>query len=477
MKENDLPEMLERRVLRSIQENNLLKGQERLLVAVSGGPDSVCLIHILANLCKELDISLHIAHLDHQLRGKESTTDAEYVSQLAKDLNIPATIEQRDVTAYQIKHHLSPEEAAREVRYRFLSQAALATGCDYVTVGHTADDNIETILMHLIRGTGIKGLRGLQPVSHWPYENDNLTLIRPLLLLSRQEAANYCEYCQVTPRLDSSNLSLSPLRNRIRLKLVPLLESYNPQVAEALLRTARIAGEDISFLDKETALVWDKIIRRQEQTIILDKKGFLNLHPALKRHLLRQVIEDLLGNLKDVETRHIEIIMNFLAKPAGKALNLPGGLVFSVDYDRYLLILGEADLSPFLVLEPEANLTIPGETTTSGWHITTSIIERTDMAINDEDSFTAYLDMGKTGTELLVRPRRPGDRFQPLGMRETKKLGEFMIDERIPVSWRKHIPIVSTPHGISWIVGFRIDERFRVDSNTSQILRLKFVRS
>jgi len=431
-------ESLEQRVLGFIQEHRLVSSQQPLLVAVSGGPDSVCLLHILVNLQHELGIGLHVAHLNHQLRGTESKADAQYVSALAHQLGIPATIEERDVKSHQAQHRISLEEAAREVRYTFLAEVAQSIGASQVAVGHTIDDHIETILMHLIRGTGTRGLRGLQPSTEWQLrQNGNsLTIIRPLLEISRQETADYCHNHKLRPRLDASNLSLSPLRNRMRHQLLPLLKSYNPRVAEALLRTARIAGDDLAFLDEEGTRLWDKIAQEQEDTIILDKERFLELPSALKRHLLRAAIERLLGTVKDIETRHIEGIMAALTKPAGRRISLPGGLIFSIEYNRYLLAPGAAALSPFPILGAEFALNIPGETQLPGWHVEAAIIDHSMVKGKPEGAlapsettfplnkgkgiglgnnlFTAYLDLDKTGDKLMVRSRQPGDRFQPL---------------------------------------------------------------
>jgi len=460
-------------VLNFIQEHHLVSSQHCLLVAVSGGPDSVCLLHILVKLQEELDMRLHVAHLNHQLRGAESEADARYVFDLAHRLSVPATIEPRDVKAYQAQRHISLEEAAREVRYTFLAQVAKSIGANRVAVGHTTDDHIETILMHLIRGTGIRGLRGLLPSSPWQSSRNSLTIIRPLLPVSREETASYCRRHQLMPRTDASNLSLSPLRNRIRLQLLPLLKSYNPQVTEALLRISRIAGDDLAFLDEEGARLWGEIAQRQQNTIILDKVRFLDLPPALKRHLLRMSIENLLGNLKDIETRHIEEIMDALTKPAGKRISLPGGLNFSIEYNQYLLGPDPTALSPFPMLEAELQIRIPGETLLPGWRVEATIINREQMTEKGND-FTAYFDLNKTGDKLVVRPRRRGDRFQPLGMSQPKKLGEFMIDSKIPRAWRQRIPIVCTPQYIVWVVGWRIDDRVKVTEETKQILCLKF---
>jgi len=495
---------LEQRVIRFIQENCLISSQHTLLVAVSGGPDSVCLLHILNNLKGELGISLHIAHLNHQLRGAESDADAQYVSDLASHLNISATVEQRDVKGYKTRAHVSLEEAAREVRYAFLAQVARSIGANRAAIGHTIDDHIETILMHLIRGTGTRGLRGLQPHTEWKSKTDSLAIIRPMLQVSREETGSYCRRHKLRPRIDASNLSLSPLRNRIRHQLLPLLRGYNPRVDEALMRTARIASDDLAFLDEEIARIWDKVAQERESTIILDKEGFGQLPSALKRHLLRTSIEKLLGNIMDIETRHIEQIMAALTKPAGRRLSLPGGLTFSIDYDKYLLGQDLSTLSPFPTLSGEFPLKIPGETSLPGWHVQATIINREQMAEKGKfegakplqnlhfplslegegdtggevgkEPYKVSLDLERTGNKLMVRSRQPGDRFQPLGMSQPKKLNEFMINVKIPQAWRQRVPIVCSPEHIVWVVGWRIDERVKVTDTTKQILCLTFER-
>ncbi len=469
----------EQKVLRFIREQDLVTSRQKLLVAVSGGPDSVCLLHILLKLQKELDLELHVAHLNHQLRGAESEADATYVAGLAHRLGIPATVESRDVRAYQSRHRLSPEEAAREVRYSFLARAATAVGAVRVVVGHTADDHVETILMHLLRGSGTRGLRGLLPVSRWQSADHSLVIIRPLLELTREETAAYCRSHRLAPRTDTSNLSPGPFRNRIRHQLLPELRKYNPQVAEALLRTARIAADDLAFIDKEMARLWGEVAQKQGKTVILNKKSFVDLPPALKRHLLRAAIESLLGNLKDIEAGHIEDIIDALDKPAGKVIGLPDGLNFAIEYDRYVLAPDAASLCPFPVLEGETELNIPGRTSIPGWEIEAAVVSpsaATKAGVKTDD-FTAHFDYDKTGNKLSVRRRRPGDRFQPLGMGQPKKLNEFMIDARIPRNWRRRIPVVCSPERILWVVGFRIDERAKVTGTTKEVLRLSFTRS
>jgi tRNA(Ile)-lysidine synthase len=467
---NKLP--LEERVLSFIKEHRLTPSRKTVLVAVSGGQDSVCLLFVLNNLKTTLGIKLHVAHLDHQLRGKESTGDARYVAGLAKRLGIPSTIEKRDVLQYQRENGVSLEEAAREVRYNFLAKVADKIGADRVAVGHTLDDNAETILLHLVRGSGTRGLRGLQPVTKWQTAARKLTVIRPLLEVRRDETAAYCASHQLQPRLDATNLSLQPLRNRVRLELLLLLKSYNPQVIESILRTAHIAGDDIAFLEKEARRLWRKVAGQRGQTIVLDKEAILKQSPSMQRHLLRLAIEKMVGNLKDIEARHIEELMQALNKPAGKQISLPYGLVFTIDYTCYLLGRESSRRSPFPVLDGEIEIKIPGKTVIPGWRIQASIIKKSNSTRTD-DKFMAYFDYDLVGDKLTLRSRKRGDRFQPLGMTETKKISQFMMDSRIPRDWRTGIPIICNGDKVLWVVGYRIDERVKVTEKTKRVLRLK----
>ena len=466
---------LDQRVLGFIEDNRLTVRGQTLLVAVSGGQDSVCLLHLLHRLQPELGIKLHVAHLDHQLRGKESAGDARYVARLAKSLCIPATIEKRDVAAYQKEHSLSLEEAAREVRYNFLVETAAAVGAASVAVGHTLDDHVETILLHLVRGTGTRGLRGLRPVTKRRVSGKELKIVRPLLTVRRAETGAYCTGFNLQPRQDASNLSLEPLRNRVRLELLPLLQNYNSGIVEALQRTAKIAGDDIAHLEKETARYWPKVADKQGDIIMLDKKALLKLPVSVRRYLLRHAIETAAGDLKDIEARHVEEMMQVMDKPAGKQISLPYGLVFKVDYDRYLLGTDISPLNPFPVLAREYPIAIPGKTLIPGWSISARVVEAAGP-ISGDNGFTARFDFGCLDGKLLVRARQRGDRFQPMGMKEVKKAAQFMLDVKIPVDWRDRVPILADDAGILWVVGYRIAERVKITGQTKRVLQLKFVR-
>lgn len=466
---------LTQRVKCFVQQHNLFSDNSHLLLAVSGGPDSICLLHVLIGFRQELGIKIHVAHLNHQLRGAESEADAIFVEKRAASLNVPVIMAEKDVKAYQKKWRISTEEAARKVRYRFLADSANSVGADCIVTGHTLDDQVETILMHIIRGTGTKGLVGLKPYYQWHLDGSRITVIRPLLQISRQQTADYCKENELLPRLDTSNLSLSPLRNRIRQQLVPLLESYNPSVTKALLRTATVANDEITFLDIEIARIWPWVVTEKEGLIILNKNKFDQLPMAIKRHLLRTTIKHILGSLKDIEKRHVEEILALREKPAGRQIDLPGALVFATEYDRYLLGVNNVNTCPYPVIGGEYCVKIPGETVLNGWLIKTEIVKPGIMK-REEDDFTSYLDLDKVGYELNIRHYKSGDYFQPLGMVQLKKLNRFMIDSKIPRSWRERIPVVFSPQQILWLVGYRIDERVKITEGTKNIIRLEFKR-
>ncbi len=468
-------------VLEAIKKSGILTGNQTIVVGVSGGPDSVCLVHSLSQLRQSLGLRLHVAHLDHQLRGAESSNDAEYVSRLAKQLGLPATIESRDVRAYGIVHSSSLEEAAREVRYAFFTEVVRQAGAAAVAVGHTRDDDVETVLMHILRGTGTAGLRGLMPVNELRNAAGTVTVIRPLLGVTRQETTQYCVEHGLEPRTDETNHSLSLFRNRVRLELLPLLRTYNPQIDEALSRISRIATDEIRFLDSEAKAVWGRIARVESGTVVLEKEPMRTLVPALRRHVLRLAVSEFVPGLKDIEAGHIDTLLEAIDAHAGRVFQLPGGLLAVVERDRCLLGRDEAALCPFPPLEQEFPLKVPGETVLPGWKVTTKILKHEDDRTGCFSglsglALTACFDYDSIGSKISVRAVMDGDSFEPLGLGASKKVSRFMLDAGVPRIWRKRVPILVTPAHVAWVVGWRIDQRLRVADGTSTTLVVDFAR-
>ncbi len=466
----------EERVQRFIEANGLIHSGDLIIVGVSGGADSICLLDILSNLREELGVRLHVAHLNHELRGAESRADAEFVAAFAKKLGIPATIGSREVAAYRREKRLSLEEAAREVRYRFFAELASKLGAAKVAVGHTASDQAETVLMHLIRGSGTRGLTGLQPETSLRAGDLCLNVVRPILTLSREETQEYCRKHGLTWHTDATNLLPETMRNRIRLELIPLLRKYNPEIEEAVIRTAAIARDDIAYIDTETMRLSGDVLRTVDGSAVLDKIKFLALPASLQRSLIRCAIGTLAGDLRNIEMTHIEDIMSIVNRGAGKKVYLPYGLVFITDYDRFILRKGEPQPVVLAPLAGEYIIKVPGKTEIPGWRIETGIEQRESVPFPDEGNFVAYFDFDETGTSLKVRGRRSGDRFQPLGMGSEKTVAEFLIDEKVPRSERPGIPVVTSDKRIVWLVGIRIDDRVKITPDTRRALRLKFER-
>jgi len=465
---------LPRQVLRFIQRHGLFGKGECLVVGVSGGPDSVCLLHILAGLREKLGIELHVAHLNHLLRGAESDADADYVSRLARELGIEATIERRDARAYQKEHRLTLEEAARELRYAFFAGVARSLSVEKVVVGHTADDQVETVLMHLLRGSGLAGLGGMQPLT--ARSADNIVVVRPLLEARRSETEDYCAAQGLSPRADSSNLLPDQLRNRVRHQLIPSLRVYNPDVESALLRFSRATVSDLDYINQEVSRLWGTVAKHKQGEVTISRVEFSTLHSAVKRHLVRSALERLLGDLQDIEHIHIESLVEAMSKPAGKELSLPRGLSFYGDYSYGLLTAAKkpAVFSP-PVIEGEHRIKVPGKSELPGWRVEAHILDRLPEE-NEQGGYKAYFDLDVAGMDLIVRSRRRGDSFQPLGMDDNKKLQDFMVDAKITRLLRDRVPLVCSPEHILWVVDWRIDHRVRVSESTRRILCLEFNR-
>ncbi len=468
------------RVLRRINslvyrllESSQIDLSKPLVVAVSGGADSLALLFAISDIRDTLNLRLHGTHLDHGLRGKQSKEDAQFVTEALQQLNIPATIERADVASFKSSHGLSLEEAARKVRYAFLKRVAQEIGASAIILGHTADDQAETVLMNLVRGTGLTGLRGMQSISKWRFIKDEpeLTLVRPLLQVTHEETNAYCQVRGVMPRQDESNLSPEFTRNRLRNQLIPYLRNYNPKIRDSLIRLSQSAVQDLDYMNSQVEKAWPHVIEQKTWGLSISKDAFSALHPAIKNHLLRRAIREVKGDLDGVELGHIQDMVRLAQGHAGKRLDLPGDAVFSVDYKVATLTPRDIDPCPLPPFKGEHRLNIPGETLVLSWRVETTI-ESTEVL--SKDVFTAYLDAQKADTELWLRTRSPGDRFHPLGMQQWKKLQDFMTDAKIPRSWRDRVPLVVSSQGIVWVVGYRIAEWAKVRKDSDRILRLKF---
>jgi tRNA(Ile)-lysidine synthase len=479
---------LSKRVRETVRKHHMFGEGDTVVVGVSGGPDSLCLLHALERLQQELGVDLHVGHVEHGIRGKESRADAAFVETLAREWQLPASVEYGDVPAYAAKHKLATEEAARRVRYSLLGRLAHDLGAQCIAVGHNADDQVETILMHWMRGSGLGGLRGILPVQIlagecW-WSGPPIRLVRPLLEVTRGEIEAYCEHHGLEPRFDRSNLDLTYHRNRIRHELIPHLASFNPRIRDVLRRSAQVITDDFDYLRLQGQQAWESLAREGDGSVTFPLKPWLELHPSLQRHLLREAIHRLRKTLRDIDWIHVEQArVSIEQKGTGSQVTLPQGLFLFRAYDEF--VIGEEMPLPDLPLlvEAELRLSIPGSAPLpkSNWQIRAQTMKRSDMpeeALQNGDRWQAHLDLKVTGRSLILRGRRTGDHFQPSGMcGKSKRLNDFMIDAKIPRHIRDRLPLVVSPRHIVWVAGWRVDERAKVTGQTTQVLHLQFVRA
>ena len=490
---------LEDAVRRSIERYHLVPSGEVIVVGVSGGPDSVCLLHILRRLQADYKLDLHVAHLHHGLRGHEADVDAEFVRALAADWDLACTIERVDVPAFARKHHLAFEEAARRARYGFLSRVAEAAGSQLIAVGHNADDQAETVLMHWMRGSGLAGLRGMLPVTHLSQYRlaevlsssvtaSDLRLVRPLLEVPRSEIETYCTIHGLEPRFDRSNLDTTYFRNWLRHEVLPLLASHNPNVREVIRRSARVLADDYALLRSLVLETWARVVREEmPERIVLDLGDWRALPTSLQRSTVREAVQRLRRSLRDVSFLHVENAVGVARDgTTGDQATLPQGLMLTLEYDQ--LVLGCAGVAsvppdcPLLTAGCDAvPVTVPGITPLpeSRWQLEIGAICRADLPRDWEsnsDPWRAFVDADVAGNQLWMRTRQPGERFHPLGMGgRAVKLSDFLINRKVPRIVRDRLPLLVSETGIVWVCGHRIDERARICESTVQTLLLRFV--
>ena len=471
---------LERRLLggveRTVQE--LLPGlaSRRIVAAISGGPDSMALLLLLERLRGPMDFELHVAHADHGLRGDEAREDARFVEASARDMGLPATLGRLDVRALRARRRLSVEEAAREARYAFLFETATGLGASAIALGHTADDQAETLLLHLLRGSGSAGLAGMPSIARLPSaeSSERIALVRPLLDTTKAETRAYCLLRGVMPREDSSNRSLEHTRNRIRLELLPHMERYNPRIREALQRLSASAALDLDYVKQAAEEARSRLsVADDGGGASISRAGFAALHPALQRHVLRLAYRELTGTALGLSHGHVEKMVRLSGGRTGAWVVLPGGLRFTVGYDS-LRLAPASDRPPARPpIVGEHALSVPGETCVAGWRV---LAELTPVAGDPaaRGPFCAELDAARAGLSLQVRARRPGDRINPLGMTGSRKVQDVMVDDRIPAAERDRVPLVVSERGVVWVVGHRVAHWARVREDTGQALRLEF---
>ena len=463
-----------------------LEPDRPLVVGVSGGPDSLCLLDIL----HQMGYSLVVAHFDHQLRP-DSGLDAARVGSLAQNLGLPFVLGSLDVAAFARERRLSIEEAARIARYRFLYAAARQHSAQAVAVAHTADDQVETVLMHLLRGAGLSGLKGMAYRSETPgWDPDGdlagvgpVPLVRPLLGIWRTEILKYCQEHHLEPMHDPSNADVAFFRNRLRHELIPYLGQYNPRIKEALWRTAQVLAADQAVLEEVTHQAWLRCVSGQGAGYVMLSLGELRgLSLGLQRGVLRQAITCLRPHLRDIDFAAVERAVDCAAQPPHTGqVDLTGGLSLYFEYERLFVMEAGALLTdddwPQMAGGEARSLAIPGELSLdNGWAIACEPVHFAGwngLSALKSSPYHAWLDAATLSQPLTVRVVRPGERFAPLGMGgHSMKLSDFFINQGLPRRARSNWPLVCSADQVAWVPGYRPAHPFRVQETTREVVHL-----
>lgn len=458
---------LEQRAAEFIRKRHVFKEGESIVAGVSGGPDSTALLVMLARLGEEFGFHLAAAHFDHMLRSREEAEcDREFVEATCHSLKVPFAFARGDVKRRVRTEKESVEEASRILRYRFLAAEAAKASATAVAVGHTLDDRAETVLLHLVRGAGLEGLAAMTPRAQWPF-GEGPEIARPLLTITRAETERYCHDCGIEPRRDPTNDLPIATRNRVRHELLPLLETFNPRVAEALVRLADAAEQDAEFIGAEADWAWGKVARVGEGRVSMRRAVLGVLPPAVAIRLLRRAAKEAGANPEAV---HLNEVMDSLDKDRSR-ISLPGGV--ALIEDAYLVIAGDEAPATAEPIE-ETVVSVPGRTRAGDWTIEADVLARDGVTTKPrEGTEEATIAQNAIAGELVVRSRKPGDRLRPLGLGGSKKLQDILVDAKVPLEERDGLPVFADDEGVVWVAGHAIDERVALTPRTRRVLRLR----
>lgn len=453
------------KVLETIRENNMFQKGDKVIAAVSGGPDSICLLNVLFALKDKLGISIAAAHVNHCLRGREADEDEEYVRRFCDRLGIEFYSKKEHIRRVAEEKNISIESAGRIVRYEFFNELKDKLSAQKIAIAHNSNDQAETVLMRIFRGTGTEGLTGIRPV------RDGI-FVRPLINVSRQEIEEYCRENMLNPRVDKTNLESIYTRNKIRLELLPYLKkNFNPDIINALNRLADTVSKDNEYLEEISLNKFRSYCEFRGNKVIIKKDAFKEKESILSR-IIRNSIYKINGSLYNLERIHILEIINLYTRGTGKKIMLPGNIIAENVYGNiYIYTYSEED---FNNINKEHRINIGENKFFEDYKLfISSQVLQFDKKIDFLDKNNSkYFDYNKINGNIFIRYRQTGDVFSPLGMKGKRKLKDIFMDLKIPRQERERVPLICFGNEIAWIVGYRISEKFKIDNTTKKVLQL-----
>lgn len=453
-------------ICKTIRDFRMFDRGDKVIVAVSGGPDSMCLLHLLSRVSEEFGITLVAAHVNHGLRGEEADQDELYVRDFCSKHQIDFRSRKVDIQKLAEIEGISCETAGRNVRYDFFSELLTELSAQKVSLAHNANDQAETILMRIMRGTGAEGLVGIKPVRDEIY-------VRPLLYTSRKNIEEYCEVNGINPRIDKTNSENIYTRNKIRLELIPYIEkNFNKEIITTLNRMSEALKIDNEYIDRISNEKYTMYCEKLDKKVIINKKAFVE-DEALVTRILRKAFSDLVNHLYNVDRVHIYDIMHLQKQETGRKINLPNKVTAYNNYGTITLSIENSKVPVFMdnqySIPVEGNIYIPEK----GVSVKTKIKSKEDKINIKADDNVKYFDFDKIQGTMTVRYRREGDRFTPIGMKGSRKLKDIFIDLKIPREERDQIPLICFDKEIAWVIGYNISEKYKIDQYTKKILEIK----
>lgn len=460
-----MKQTLLQKVSDTIKQYNMIQQGDCLVVGVSGGPDSVCLLHILNQLIEKFDFKLVVAHINHCIRGESAVEDQIFVESLAKKMNLQVFSEIINVKQVAKEKDISVEEAGRIVRYEYFEKIAENIKAKKIAVGHNKNDVAETILLNLIRGSGMDGLKGIEPVKG--------NIIRPLIEISRNDIEDYCKENNLEYRIDKTNNQTEYSRNKVRLELIPYIQNnLNPNVVNSLCRTAQIIKEENAFINTLTSKAYDSHAKQTKGVVKVRIKDFLAFDDIIQKRIIRMAVTKINGSSKALERKHVEEIIELARNnKTGTYKKVPTNIIARIEYG-YLVIVANSDEKKELFCY---DILVPGKTKVPELkaEVVTNIAKLEELKETSNEN-CCLIPMQYLKEGLCIRNRRNGDIINPTGMLGTKKLKDFFIDSKIPQKKRDSIPLIALENEIFWIIGIRHSNKCKITNDIQEVLVVEY---
>ncbi len=454
------------KVINTIDSNEMISKDDAIIVALSGGPDSISLLHALYSLKEQYNLTIYAAHVNHMLRGEESDKDEETCREFCKKYNIGFFSRSVNIEDMASKRGISTEMAGREARYGFFEELLEKLGANKVAVAHNLNDQAETVLMRLMRGTGIEGLVGIKPV------RDEI-FIRPIINITRAEIEEYCEVNCLPARIDKTNFEPIYSRNKIRLELIPYIEkNFNSDIIATLSRMCELIKKDEDFIQENVTKLFEKLCDISEEKVIIYSDAF-NLHPALISRIIRKALLSFKGDINNIQSIHIDNIIKVQSSPTGKYTTVPKGILITNVYGNIEITRKSQKVKSKKALSDNSVSLVVGDNYIEELGINIkikSVVDYNSMNFKGRENIK-YFNYDNV-KNISVRVRRDGDRFIPFGMKGSKKLKDIFMDLKVPREKRNLVPLLCFDEDISWIVGYKISDKYKIHEGVKNIIEV-----